>query len=41
MLKLDSTPLIDGGWNGWAYLNPPKPKENDGFPQDEDADVPF
>jgi hypothetical protein len=41
MLKLDSTPLIDGGWNGWAYLNTPKPKEHDGFPQDEDSDVPF
>lgn len=40
MLKLDSTPLIDGGWNGWAYLNSPKPKD-DGFPQDEDSDVPF
>lgn len=41
MLKLDSTPLVDGGWNGWAYLNPPKVKENDGFPQDEDGEVPF
>jgi hypothetical protein len=41
MLKLDSTPLVDGGWNGWAYLNTPKVKENDGFPQDEDGDVPF
>lgn len=23
MLKMDSIPL---GWNGWAYLNEPKPK---------------
>lgn len=34
MLKLDSVPLADNGWNGWAYLNTPKPKE--GFPPDEE-----
>mgnify|MGYP006273435563 CR=1 FL=1 len=34
MLKLDSVPLADNGWNGWAYLNTPRPKE--GFPPDED-----
>jgi hypothetical protein len=38
MLKLDVTPLIDGGWNGWAYINEPRPKD-DGFPKDDD--VPF
>ena len=27
MLKLDSIPLPDGGWNGWAYMNTPKPRE--------------
>lgn len=27
MLKLDAVPIMDGGWNGWAYLNDPKPKE--------------
>ena len=27
MLKLDTIPLVEGGWNGWAYLNDPKPKE--------------
>jgi len=27
MLKLDVTPLIDGGWNGWAYINDPRPLE--------------
>ena len=40
MLKLDSTPLVEGGWNGWAYLNVPKPKESyQGLPKDED-DIP-
>ena len=34
MLKIDVTPLMDGGWNGWAYINDPKPKD-DGFPKDE------
>ena len=34
MLKLDSIPLTEGGWQGWAYLNTPKPKE--GYPPDED-----
>lgn len=38
MLKLDSTPLVEGGWNGWAYLNTPKPKEDQGFPKDDDMD---
>lgn len=23
MLKLDSMPLIQGGWNGYAYINEP------------------
>lgn len=40
MLKLDSIPLPDGGWNGWAYLNAPKPKEDfKGLPADEE--IPF
>ena len=34
MLKLDVVPLMEGGWNGWAYINDPKPK-NDGFSQDD------
>jgi hypothetical protein len=39
MLKLDSIPLPDGGWNGWAYLNTPKPKDDyKGLPKDEDID---
>jgi hypothetical protein len=40
MLKLDSIPLPDGGWNGWAYMNTPKPKEAyQGLQADED--LPF
>jgi hypothetical protein len=27
MLKLDVVPLKEGGWDGWAYLNDPKPKD--------------
>jgi hypothetical protein len=40
MLKLDSVPLLDGGWNGWAYLNAPKTKE--GYQDSsKDEDIPF
>ena len=47
MLKLDQVPLVEGGWQGWAYLFTPKEgdqkfapakQSNDGFP---DEDVPF
>jgi hypothetical protein len=38
MLKLDNIPLIDNGWSGWAYLNAPKPKDDQGFPKDDDID---
>ena len=38
MLKLDTIPLMDGGWNGWAYLNTPKTKDDQGFPKDDDID---
>ena len=42
MLKLDSMPLMDGGWNGWAYLNTPKPKDDyKGLPKDDGEDIPF
>jgi hypothetical protein len=42
MLKLDVIPLREGGWDGWAYLNDPKPKEQfQGLPKDEDSDIPF
>lgn len=45
MLKLDQLPLIDGGWNGWAYIN--EPRQQDDAPQqkrqiNDDMDsVPF
>ena len=41
MLKLDNIPLMEGGWSGWAYLNTPKPKEDQGFPKDDGEDIPF
>ena len=28
MLKLDVVPLKEGGWDGWAYLNDPRPKDD-------------
>jgi hypothetical protein len=45
MLKLDVLPLVKGGWDGWAYINDPKPRDNpkpqyQGLPADND-DVPF
>jgi hypothetical protein len=43
MLKLDQMPLIDGGWNGWAYIN--EPRQQDDAPQQRrqtnDDDIPF
>jgi hypothetical protein len=39
MLKLQNIPIVEGGWNGMAYLNPPR--EKDGFPKDMDDDMPF
>ena len=27
MLKIDVIPLREGGWDGWAYINDPKPQE--------------
>lgn len=39
MLKLDSIPLVDGGWNGWAYINDPRPKDKyPGLPKDDDLE---
>jgi hypothetical protein len=46
MLKLDSMPLLDGGWNGWAYINEPyaenkePAKAGSGF-DDMPNDMPF
>jgi hypothetical protein len=43
MLKLDVMPLVKGGWDGWAYINDPKPRDipapkwqNQGLPADMD-----
>ena len=49
MLKLDQIPLIDGGWNGWAYINEPRQEEQSNQRQDNQRqgdqrksdDVPF
>jgi len=38
MLKIDYIPLCGNGWDGWAYINEPRPKD-DGFPKDDS--VPF
>ena len=27
MLKLDVIPLKEGGWDGWAFMNPPREEE--------------
>jgi hypothetical protein len=47
MLKIDSIPLREGGWDGWAYINDPRPQESreqpirksSGF--DDMSDIPF
>ena len=43
MLKLDVIPLKEGSWDGWAYINDPRPKDDtkphrqaDDFPLDSD-----
>lgn len=40
MLKLDNIPLREGGWDGWAYMNDPKPQDRPKQTEDFD-DVPF
>jgi len=32
MIKMDTIPLKEGGWDGWAYLNDPRPKDDGGVP---------
>jgi len=46
MIKMDTIPLKEGGWDGWAYLNDPKPKDD--MPRQRvnsienmDDDIPF
>lgn len=51
MIKIDTIPLKEGGWDGWAYLNDPKPKDDGGVPtphrrapssiDNMDDDIPF
>ena len=36
MLKFDCIPVVEGGWSGWAYMNPPK--ESKGKLDDLDID---
>ena len=38
MIKIDSIPVVDGGWSGWAYIFEPrdKPEQKDDF-----DDAPF
>ena len=46
MGKLDVFPIKEGGWNGFFYINDPRPREdkpknqgvNQGFPPDDDLD---
>jgi hypothetical protein len=35
MLKIDVIPLKEGGWDGWAYIN--EPRERDDQPQQRRA----
>jgi hypothetical protein len=28
MLKIDVIPLKEGGWDGWAYLNEPRQRDD-------------
>ena len=43
MLKMDATPIIDGGWSGWAYLNEPKEEQQRAKPAQRESfdDAPF
>jgi len=35
MIKMDTIPLKEGGWDGWAYLNDPRPKDDGGVPNSQ------
>jgi len=46
MLKLDTIPLKEGGWDGWAYLNDPKKEDQQARPVRQakpefEEDLPF
>jgi len=41
MVKIEVIPVKEGGWDGWAYINDPKPKDGyQGLPKDDD-DISF
>jgi len=39
MIKMDTIPLKEGGWDGWAYLNDPRPKDDGGVPNPQRSRV--
>ena len=46
MLKMDVIPLREGGWDGWAYINDPRPQEGQAQPRRQASefvsdDIPF
>jgi hypothetical protein len=41
MLKLDNIPLREGGWDGWAYINDPRPQVERKSVAFENDDMPF
>jgi len=41
MLKIDVTPVMDGGWNGWAYINDPRPKDDNRSNNNDSDDIQF
>ena len=41
-MKIDSIPLAEGGWNGWADLYDPKPTDSEPRSRREESDdAPF
>ena len=43
MLKLDVIPLKENGWDGWAFINEPRAREDkfQGLPKENEDDIPF
>ena len=41
MLKIDVIPLKEGGWDGWAYINEPREREDQqGQPRQQSRQAP-
>ena len=40
MVKIDVIPVMEGGWSGWCYANPPRPKDENRGGNDSD-DIQF